>query len=1139
MSVRDNPEAALQIDRPSIRESDPLVFDVDADVSGFDWGDLGKNLFGGLQTVAKAVPIVSTLADKLQPLEQQAGILPDWAKDPAADVQKGAAAADQKGAARNGALSAVVVNPDAVIVMKLSPSGKPIGVRFDQVSKVMVQGGKRVVGSPDYKKGDTSGLFSFGYENPVSVEIVDKAGKKTSGNDVKQILFLGGSELTAMQGVGDMLDDFFGDGPDATAAYKSGYNDAKNGFPRPTGNGVDYYHGYDDAVKAMKVKAVLGDDAIDVPADDLEWHSIEGDVVGDWEEIVDSHPQPDGDRIDIPEDEDAWVEVNGDAVGELRGGGGVFDVPDDGDDDMSWEQIVGDAIARPDSPTPQVVSRPSGKPVLRVENPAIVQVCYRIQGVGLLRVFQTKSSTQANFINPKVVEIYGGKRQHDNKGYRCISSKQEDITVCIDGTCYHGYAVYVKGGKEDRTMAAAAAVLGALYSLGTDILLGASGGKPTKPSGKPQPHPVATTHKKAMTKVVRAGGAQAHHKAAVQRAEDSVKAAANAAKSLSAASKKVVTTKVRGDDDTWWSGDGSRETFRPTTPTTPEKRLDYNDGFADGRNAQSSRSNYPDYSKGYAAGVRAANAANGIHGVGALPKRVDPKKAAKAAASKKKAEAAAAQLAKAQERQKRAAASAAKVSQLVSSFVGKAKPQVATQKSQLAAIANKKIKTILAGSGAGFEEIMGQLESLVGDQYDDGSIDWGGAQASDSGTPPPADSTSGSGTLVTDPAAPASSTSYNPATDPNAPKLADFESNSPADPTSGTYDPAQDPNSPRYGATYDQANGGRSSKVPDKDDGSINTGSVPPDAVKYDGRWGFPSNGFVSWNLVNGGGDGFFWESGEWKEIRNGVAPFLNKDVPGADNAYGQQFGWGALIGNPTTTGNSGFTKGLKLAQKDNVWYWPAGQAPDWATKDADDTVRAANKIANNANYQAALAKYVADQKVLADMAAQKALSDAQYAAKQAKQDQDNALAASDATAKAGVAQTQMNVQAQQAMLEEAKAQGQLRAQAAQQMLEKKKGQGDLDIKAQQLLLQQAEQELAAPGSGAPAAAPDGDGSDGGDSGDGGGEGDPGSNVDWGQQNARDQIDDEREGSPEDMMGHGLSRGVDSSSVEKPIWLNG
>lgn len=149
------------------------------DALGVDWSDLGKNVFGGVHLAGKTVLNVfgmGQLGQSLEEMESKAGILPDWAAGQLA-----------------APAGTTVVSPDHVAVIKQGASGL-LARGFSDIARVTVTGGRRFPGN-GYRSGDRLGTtFSFGYEGPVSVEMVDRQGRKAGMNDVRQILFLGGIE---------------------------------------------------------------------------------------------------------------------------------------------------------------------------------------------------------------------------------------------------------------------------------------------------------------------------------------------------------------------------------------------------------------------------------------------------------------------------------------------------------------------------------------------------------------------------------------------------------------------------------------------------------------------------------------------------------------------------------------------------------------------------------------------------------------------------------------------------------------------------------------------------------------------------------------------------------------------------------
>lgn len=147
-------------------------------ILGIDWGDVGKNVFGGVHTAGKILASAFGAGALVAPVEQlESPALPDWARS-----TPGAPA---------GAAAAQVTAPDYVVLVHADASKKPDVVASPDA--VAVVGGKRIPGN-GYKHGDPPGkTFSFGYDAPARVDVLLK-GKKATVTDVKQVLFMGGQE---------------------------------------------------------------------------------------------------------------------------------------------------------------------------------------------------------------------------------------------------------------------------------------------------------------------------------------------------------------------------------------------------------------------------------------------------------------------------------------------------------------------------------------------------------------------------------------------------------------------------------------------------------------------------------------------------------------------------------------------------------------------------------------------------------------------------------------------------------------------------------------------------------------------------------------------------------------------------------
>lgn len=131
---------------------------------------IAKDIFGGVHTAGKTVLSLfgaGVIAQPLEQLEAQAGLLPDWALP-----QSDATAVDK-----------------AAYVVLVPTSGKP--QVFTGPVRAVVKGGKRFPGN-GYQPGEPFGKrFSFGYESPSRVDVGTQRF-----SDVKMVLFSDGSEST-------------------------------------------------------------------------------------------------------------------------------------------------------------------------------------------------------------------------------------------------------------------------------------------------------------------------------------------------------------------------------------------------------------------------------------------------------------------------------------------------------------------------------------------------------------------------------------------------------------------------------------------------------------------------------------------------------------------------------------------------------------------------------------------------------------------------------------------------------------------------------------------------------------------------------------------------------------------------------
>jgi hypothetical protein len=155
-----------------------------AHLVGIDWGDIGKNVFGGVHTAGKIAASAFGFGGVANQLEQvESPILPDWAK--------------------TGELppppprTSTVLVPDFVVVSRTGAS--QVDDPIASPAQVVVTGGKRFAGT-GYRSGDGPGKkFSFGFDSPTRVDVVTADGKKTIV-DAKIVLLYGGQEQAHVVG---------------------------------------------------------------------------------------------------------------------------------------------------------------------------------------------------------------------------------------------------------------------------------------------------------------------------------------------------------------------------------------------------------------------------------------------------------------------------------------------------------------------------------------------------------------------------------------------------------------------------------------------------------------------------------------------------------------------------------------------------------------------------------------------------------------------------------------------------------------------------------------------------------------------------------------------------------------------------
>ncbi len=162
-------------------------------ILGVDWGSVGKGALGGIHLAGKLVLNAFGLGAAAQALEKlEAPNLPDWAKS--GGILDGG---------KSKAPLSVVSRPEHVVLVRKG-ADKP---ELVNATEVVLQGGKRFEGT-GYKPGEGIGArkFSFGYDDPQAVEVL-VGEKKSTFTDVKQILFLGGTEgATRVAGQGAHMD---------------------------------------------------------------------------------------------------------------------------------------------------------------------------------------------------------------------------------------------------------------------------------------------------------------------------------------------------------------------------------------------------------------------------------------------------------------------------------------------------------------------------------------------------------------------------------------------------------------------------------------------------------------------------------------------------------------------------------------------------------------------------------------------------------------------------------------------------------------------------------------------------------------------------------------------------------------------
>lgn len=223
---------------------------------------------------------------------------------------------------------------------------------------------------------------------------------------------------------------------------------------------------------------------------------------------------------------------------------------------------------------------------------------------------------------------------------------------------------------------------------------------------------------------------------------------------------------------------------------------------------------------------------------------------------------------------------------------------------------------------------------------------------------------------------------------------------------------------------------------------------VPSDGVVYDGsQFGWPSDGFMSWNFVYGGGHGYAYTENTWKLYRGGWdnrTGYSMKEIA----ALSAKNGYGPIIGNPKSSGDLAWTHGLKYATEDDKFFWFPDDAPDWATAEKDREAEILKQQQEEAAAAAAEAEAAAKAQAEAQKEEDKAKQDAELAF---QQEQAN-IATSAAQAQADIAKQQKDdeyaAQERQADLESAKAQqaADIEAQRAQAEIDKINAQNAVEL---------------------------------------------------------------------------------------------
>jgi hypothetical protein len=178
-------------------------------VIGID--DAVKDAAGVVHTAGKLILSAfgaGAVAQPLENLESQAGILPQWAGG------KAPAPVDPSAAPIVNTAKGIIVSAPDVVMLQIPGSGSAADktVVIPNVALVNVLGGKRVVkGSGTYSKPWDKKSFTTAFSSPKSVIVTSLDGTKVSYDGVRGVVFLGGTESVAGVIVGDFFADLFSD----------------------------------------------------------------------------------------------------------------------------------------------------------------------------------------------------------------------------------------------------------------------------------------------------------------------------------------------------------------------------------------------------------------------------------------------------------------------------------------------------------------------------------------------------------------------------------------------------------------------------------------------------------------------------------------------------------------------------------------------------------------------------------------------------------------------------------------------------------------------------------------------------------------------------------------------------------------